>query len=135
LKLDLAIRTHNQNLAMFRQAARPLARQQVSALTFARSLSTSKALPVRLLIQNVLDAQRRPQISPLLAQRALLTRQFVTSESRGASKDEPVAEKAVEKQSSVDFQHTTTGAKEEVGRQSRFRQGDARSEERLGVPL
>ncbi|KAG7575272.1 hypothetical protein FFLO_00436 [Filobasidium floriforme] len=99
---------------MFRQAARPLARQQVSALTSARSLSTTKALPVRPLIQNVLDAQRRPQISPLLAQRALLTRQFVTSESRRASKDEPVAEKAVEKQSSVDFQHTTTGAKEEA---------------------
>ena len=99
---------------MFRQAARPLARQNVSALTFARSLSTSKALPVRPQAQNILDAQRRPQISALMAQSALMKRQFVTSESRRADKADPTADKAVEKQSNVDFQHTTTGAKEEV---------------------
>jgi hypothetical protein len=99
---------------MFRQAG-PLVRQNVSALTFARSLSTSKVLPVRPRTQNVLDAQRSPQISAVLAQSALLKRQFVTSESRRADKADPTAEKAVEKQSSVDFQHTTTGAREEVG--------------------
>lgn len=104
---------------MFRQAARPLARQNVSALTFARSLSTTKSLPVRPQTQNVLDAQRRPQISAVLAQSALLKRQFMTSEKRRATdKDMPVAEKAVEQQSSVDFQHTTTGAKEEASRRS-----------------
>jgi hypothetical protein len=94
---------------MLRQIARPLARQNISALNLARSISTSKALPVRPQSQSLLFTQRVPQVSPLTAQASLLRRQFVTSESR---KD--VKEKAIEKQSNVDFQHTTTGAKEEV---------------------
>ena len=94
---------------MLRQIARPLARQNISALNLARSISTSKALPVRPQSQSLLTTQRVPQVTTLTAQASLLRRQFVTSESR---KD--VKEKAIEQQSNVDFQHTTTGAKEEV---------------------
>jgi hypothetical protein len=98
---------------MFRQAARPLARQPLSTLALSRAFSNIKAPAARPQAQALLDARTKPQMSIALVQNGLLKRQFVTSEKR-ADKQVDQQEKAIERQSSVDFQHTTSGAREEV---------------------
>lgn len=98
---------------MYRQAIRPLARYPLTAATTTvRGLST---LPLRRVGQPTaakgvvatLDAHSRPRISPLSAQAAIFKRLYATEET---------TEKANHPgRSNVEFQHTTTGAREEVG--------------------